>query len=231
MKQLTLVAAALFFATSATPSFAELVQSQPLTHFDTPNLSSELLERDNTALNSSLFNTDSALNSADNSTTTQRTKTAINPTPSVTERSKTSARPATLATSAINRDNRDDSRDNNEDDGIISRMTTLTKQTVRSMTQSGAASYYGRQFHGRKTASGERFDMNAMTAAHRTLPLSCYIRVTNQSTGKSVVVKVNDRGPFHGKRILDLSYAAAQQLGITQAGTGNVTIERISTPN
>lgn len=92
------------------------------------------------------------------------------------------------------------------------------------------ASWYGRQFHGRKTASGDTFDMYAMTAAHRSLPLNCYIRVTNKDNGKSVVVKVNDRGPFHGNRVLDLSYAAANKLGIAGSGTGNVTIERIEAP-
>ena len=73
--------------------------------------------------------------------------------------------------------------------------------------------------------------MNAMTAAHRSLPLNCYIRVTNRNNGKSVVVKVNARGPFHGNRVVDLSYGAAKKLGITNAGVGNVSIERVSGPN
>jgi rare lipoprotein A len=72
--------------------------------------------------------------------------------------------------------------------------------------------------------------MNAMTAAHRSLPLNCYIRVTNKDNGKSVIVKVNDRGPFNGNRVLDLSYGAAQAIGITQRGTGNVIIERVDGP-
>ncbi|MEC7120120.1 MAG: septal ring lytic transglycosylase RlpA family protein, partial [Pseudomonadota bacterium] len=114
--------------------------------------------------------------------------------------------------------------------GMMERMTALASQTVRRFNQSGLASWYGRQFNGRPTASGERFDMHAMTAAHRSLPFNCYIRVTNQDNGKSVVVKVNDRGPFHGNRILDLSYAAAQQIGIMNKGVGNVTIERIDPP-
>lgn len=94
-------------------------------------------------------------------------------------------------------------------------------------TQTGIASWYGKQFDGRKTASGEHFDMHAFTAAHRSLPLNCYIRVTNKTNGKSVVVKVNDRGPFHGNRVLDLSYGAAKALDMLHSGVGNVKIERI----
>jgi rare lipoprotein A len=73
--------------------------------------------------------------------------------------------------------------------------------------------------------------MNGLTAAHRSLPLNCYIRVKNKDNGKSVVVKVNDRGPFHGNRVLDLSYGAAKQLGVTSAGTAKVSIERVDGPN
>lgn len=118
-----------------------------------------------------------------------------------------------------------------EEPSVIEKLNTVASNTVRKFSQTGMASWYGRQFHGRKTASGETFDMNAMTAAHRSLPLNCYIRVTNKNNGKSVVVKVNDRGPFHGNRVLDLSYGAAKQLGITNAGTTKVSIERIDGPN
>lgn len=118
-----------------------------------------------------------------------------------------------------------------EEPSIIEKLNTVASNTVKKFTQSGVASWYGRQFHGRKTASGERFDMNAMTAAHRTLPLNCYIRVTNKSNGKSVIVKVNDRGPFHGNRVVDLSYGAAKAIGITGAGLGKVSIERVEGPN
>lgn len=114
---------------------------------------------------------------------------------------------------------------------VIEKLNTVASNTVRKFSQTGMASWYGRQFHGRKTASGETFDMNALTAAHRSLPLNCFIRVTNKTNGKSVVVKVNDRGPFHGNRVLDLSYGAAKQLGITNAGTAKVSIERIDGPN
>lgn len=93
--------------------------------------------------------------------------------------------------------------------------------------QSGSASWYGPGFHGRKTASGERFNMYAYTAAHRYLPLGSRIRVTNVETGKSIVVKVNDRGPYHGNRILDLSKAAARSLGMIKSGTCNVKLERL----
>ena len=118
-----------------------------------------------------------------------------------------------------------------EEPSVIEKLNTVASNTVRKFSQTGTASWYGRQFHGRKTASGETFDMNAMTAAHRRLPLKCYIRVTNRNNGKSVVVKVNDRGPFHGNRVVDLSYGAAKKLGITNAGVGNVSIERVAGPN
>lgn len=86
----------------------------------------------------------------------------------------------------------------------------------------GVASWYGRQFHGRKTASGQRFNMHAMTAAHRTLPFGSIVKVSDPSTGKSVIVKITDRGPYHGRRIIDLSRGAAQKLGIIRAGTAKI---------
>jgi rare lipoprotein A len=91
----------------------------------------------------------------------------------------------------------------------------------------GLASWYGRKFHGQRTSSGETYDMFAMTAAHKTLPIPSYARVTNVKTGQSVVVRVNDRGPFHSNRIIDLSYAAAARIGIAGAGSGLVEVERI----
>lgn len=117
-----------------------------------------------------------------------------------------------------------------KDPNALGKLTAVASNTVGKFKQNGTASWYGRQFHGRKTASGEAFDMNGLTAAHRTLPMNCYIKVTNKDNGKSVVVKVNDRGPFHGNRVLDLSYGAAKAIGITQKGTGNVTIERVNGP-
>src|SRR6476659_3377813 len=91
----------------------------------------------------------------------------------------------------------------------------------------GIASWYGRKFHGQKTAIGETYDMFAMTAAHPTLPLPSYARVTNVATGKSVVVRVNDRGPFLHGRVIDLSYAAAHRVGIEQNGSGEVEVQSI----
>ena len=93
--------------------------------------------------------------------------------------------------------------------------------------QRGIASWYGRQFQGNRTASGERYDMFAMTAAHPTLPIPSYARVTRVSDGRSVVVRINDRGPFVHDRIIDLSYAAATRLGLAAPGSGEVEVERI----
>lgn len=114
-----------------------------------------------------------------------------------------------------------------KDDPVLEKLTAVASNTVNKFKQTGLASWYGRQFHGKKTASGDTFDMNALTAAHRSLPLNCYIRVTNKDNGKSVVVRINDRGPFHGDRVLDLSYGAAKAIGLTQRGSGNVVIERL----
>ncbi|WP_233201106.1 septal ring lytic transglycosylase RlpA family protein [Chromobacterium alticapitis] len=91
----------------------------------------------------------------------------------------------------------------------------------------GRASWYGKQFHGRKTTSGERYDMFAMTAAHPTLPIPSYVRVTNVNNGKSVVVRINDRGPFHRSRLMDLSYAAAYKLGFVKQGSAKIAVDRV----
>lgn len=91
----------------------------------------------------------------------------------------------------------------------------------------GKASWYGRRFHGKRTASGEPYDMYAMTAAHPTLPIPSYVRVTSLRNNKSVVVRVNDRGPFHSSRLIDLSYTAAYKLGIVQTGSGMVEVESV----
>lgn len=89
---------------------------------------------------------------------------------------------------------------------------------------SGVASYYGDELAGNRTASGERFDPDALTAAHRTLPFGSKVRVTYPRTGDSVVVTINDRGPFHGNRVIDLSEAAAEQIGLVRAGAGRVEL-------
>jgi len=93
--------------------------------------------------------------------------------------------------------------------------------------QTGIGSWYGRRFHGSPTSSGEPYDMYAMTAAHPTLPIPSYARVTNLANGRSVVVRVNDRGPFHSDRIIDLSYTAAWKLGYAEAGSARVEVESI----
>lgn len=94
----------------------------------------------------------------------------------------------------------------------------------------GKASWYGPGFAGRKTASGERFDPRSLTAAHRTLPFGTTVRVTNTDNGKSVVVRINDRGPYTGKRIIDLSKAAAREIGMLHAGTAGVEVVGIAGP-
>ncbi len=99
--------------------------------------------------------------------------------------------------------------------------------SARGYAATGNASWYGRKFHGRLTSSGEPFDMYRLTAAHRTLPIPTYARVTNLDNGRSTVVRINDRGPFHHNRIIDLSYAAAVKLGFAAQGTARVRVEVI----
>jgi rare lipoprotein A len=111
--------------------------------------------------------------------------------------------------------------------GAVALVTGLILSiTGPALAQCGGASWYGPGFHGKKAASGERFNENAMTAAHKTLPFGTVVRVTDQRTGKSISVKINDRGPFHGGRIIDLSKAAATKLGFRNAGVTKVCIER-----
>ncbi len=185
-----------------TKSQADMVQSSSLNNdHDTSRLAARLLNKEAQSFNANFTNISSL---------------------SITERSGDKVRRETIAAKIAIPE---------EEPSVIEKLNTVASNTVRKFTQSGTASWYGRQFHGRKTASGETFDMNGLTAAHRSLPLNCYIRVTNKNNGRSVVVKVNDRGPFHGNRVLDLSYGAAKQIGLTNAGTGNVNIERVAGPN
>ena len=102
--------------------------------------------------------------------------------------------------------------------------------SLAPLHQRGVASWYGRKFHGQKTAIGEPYDMFAMTAAHPTAPLPSFARVTAVASGRSVIVRLNDRGPFHAGRIIDLSYAAAHRLGIAQGGSGEVDFELLLPP-
>lgn len=192
---------ALSAAVALSQSQAEMVQSSFNNDNESSSLAARVLNKETQSFNSHFSN----LNSL-----------------SITERSGDQIRRQTIAAKI---------EIPAEEPSVIEKLNTVASNTVRKFSQTGMASWYGRQFHGRKTASGETFDMNAMTAAHRSLPLNCYIRVTNKNNGKSVVVKVNDRGPFHGNRVLDLSYGAAKQLGITNAGTAKVSIERIDGPN
>ncbi len=100
-------------------------------------------------------------------------------------------------------------------------------QDGRSYREEGIASWYGTKFHGRHTANGEIYDLYAMTAAHKTLPLPTYVKVTNLENNREVIVRVNDRGPFYSDRIIDLSYAAAKRLGFAERGTARVRVEGI----
>ena len=113
---------------------------------------------------------------------------------------------------------------------IAAAQTEVLPETVKSVAPvsrvigSGVASFYGAELHGRRTASGERFDMHAHTAAHRTLPFGTRVLVTNPATGRSVTVRINDRGPFHGGRLIDLSRAAANEIGLVARGHGRVEL-------
>ena len=109
--------------------------------------------------------------------------------------------------------------------GLLAGCGSSTPRFTTPREWKGIASYYAEEFNGRKTANGEVYDMNALTAAHRTLPFNTKLRVSNLNNGRSVIVRVNDRGPFKESRILDLSLEAARRLGITREGTAPVKIE------
>lgn len=109
---------------------------------------------------------------------------------------------------------------------LLGALTCFTAP-ASAAAQCGVASWYGPGFHGKKAASGERFNQNALTAAHKSLPFGTSVKVTDQRTGKSIQVRINDRGPYVKGRIIDLSKAAATQLGIRGAGKGKVCIEQI----
>ncbi len=116
----------------------------------------------------------------------------------------------------------------NPDSYTVRGVTYHVMKDARNFRERGLASWYGLKFHGKRTSSGEPYDMYAMTAAHKTLPLPTWVRVTNLDNGRSVVVKVNDRGPFHAGRIIDLSYAAASKLGVLGKGTAPVEVVAIT---
>jgi len=113
---------------------------------------------------------------------------------------------------------------------VFGKQYTILKSS-KGYVKRGVASWYGKKFHRRKTSNGETYDMFAMTAAHKTLPLPTKVSVKNLSNGKTIIVKVNDRGPFVDGRLIDLSYAAAKKLGIIAKGTANVEIRALSENN
>ncbi len=108
---------------------------------------------------------------------------------------------------------------------VVNSKRYYVMKSGKNYRKKGIASWYGKKFHGRLTSSGEKYNMYAMTAAHKSLPLPSYVRVTNLKNRRSIIVKVNDRGPFHANRIIDLSYAAASKLNIIATGTGIVEVE------
>lgn len=118
--------------------------------------------------------------------------------------------------------------DSGNDPYIVFGKTYYPLREAKDYRERGIASWYGKKFHGNRTSSGEPYDMYAMTAAHRTLPLPSYVRVRNLANGHAVIVRVNDRGPFLHNRLIDLSYAAALKLGIVSTGTGVVEVEALA---
>jgi rare lipoprotein A len=121
------------------------------------------------------------------------------------------------------------SRYGNPESYVVYGKRYYTLPSSKGYSEQGMASWYGTKFHGKRTSSGEPYDLYGMTAAHKTLPLPTYVKVTNLQNGRSVTVKVNDRGPFHDDRIIDLSYTAAAKLGILGKGTGKVEVSAIDT--
>lgn len=111
-------------------------------------------------------------------------------------------------------------------DPVATSLPAPVRETYRHIGQ-GEASYYGHELAGNRTASGERFNPRAMTAAHRTLPMGTRLRVTNRANGRSVIVRINDRGPFVGRRIIDVSLGAAEQIRMVRSGKAMVTLERL----
>jgi len=120
------------------------------------------------------------------------------------------------------------SRGGNKSQYQVRGKTYSVLKSAENFTQTGIASWYGEKFHGHLTSNGEIYNMYAMSAAHKNLPLPTYLKVTNNANSKSVIVRVNDRGPFHQDRIIDLSYSAAYKLGMMETGVANVTIASIT---
>jgi len=115
------------------------------------------------------------------------------------------------------------------DETIVIADPVAAEEKVWKAVGQGTASYYGRELAGNRTASGERFNPNGLTAAHRTLPLGTRLRVTNVANGRSVIVRVNDRGPFVGRRVIDVSLGAAREINMVRSGTAQVRLELVPT--
>ena len=122
------------------------------------------------------------------------------------------------------------SRSGNPESYVIEGVTYRVMDTSDGYQEEGIASWYGGYFHGRRTSSGDVYDMYLMTAAHKSLPLPTYVRVTNLANRRSVVLRVNDRGPFVEDRIIDLSFAAAMKLGMAEQGTAEVEVVALDPP-
>lgn len=121
------------------------------------------------------------------------------------------------------------SRTGNKDYEVYGRNYKVWKD-IQEYSEEGTASWYGPGFHGKFTSNGEVYDQYSISAAHKNLPIPCYVRVTNKQNGRAIIVRINDRGPFHDKRILDLSFGAAQQLGIVGQGIAQVRLDLIHPP-
>ncbi|SOZ13276.1 putative rare lipoprotein A (rlpA) [Cupriavidus taiwanensis] len=150
------------------------------------------------------------------------TRAAKNGKPARTERAETRPATRTPDTGSWNLFgyDPDEGRSGNSLEGL--------RADIGTFEQRGVASWYGKGFHGRKTANGERFDMRAMTAAHPSLPLDSWVLVRNLRNNKVAVLRINDRGPYHGNRVLDVSYGAARRLGFVERGATNVEIRRLT---
>ena len=118
-------------------------------------------------------------------------------------------------------------RAGNKSPYVVFGKTYFLLPTSIGYRETGIASWYGTKFHGRKTANGETYNMYGMTAAHKSLPIPSYVRVTNVENRRSIIMRINDRGPFHGPRIIDLSYVGAMKLGFAEQGTAKVLVEAI----
>ncbi|PIW47497.1 MAG: septal ring lytic transglycosylase RlpA family protein [Zetaproteobacteria bacterium CG12_big_fil_rev_8_21_14_0_65_54_13] len=140
------------------------------------------------------------------------------------------AKPATQMPAASDRPQLPDGRDGVRKTGtpyMIDGRRYTPMQVETAYDETGVASWYGKDFHGKPTANGEHYDMHTLSAAHKTLPLPTLVRVTNLENGRTVIVRVNDRGPFVKERLIDLSYAAARELGYERQGTAHVRVQTL----